>query len=154
VTRPDGILDGRQRWVATPSEAITKAILDHRHNEETLRRFFEKVDYGFEGPDCWIWFGTLSDEGYGDFRLSGRTVRAHRVAYLWRFGVIPSDRPFLDHVDCIGRFCVNPHHLEPIDNTENTIRGRGIGAAQQRTLRSMELALRDERRAAGEEGIF
>jgi hypothetical protein len=146
--------DGRQRWIATPSTMVTKLILDHRHNDATLRRFYEKVDLGFEPTDCWVWIGALSDEGYGDFRLPGRTVRAHRASFLWRFGEIPEETPFLDHVDCIGRFCVNPLHLEPVDNTENTRRGRGIGAAQQRILRSAELALRDERRASGEEWIF
>jgi hypothetical protein len=145
---------GPQRWVATPSEAITKLVLDHRENEATLRRFFEKVDYGFDPDDCWVWIGALSDEGYGDFRLPGRTVRAHRVSYLWRFGAPADETPFLDHVNCLGRFCVNPRHLEPVSNEENTRRGRGIGATQQRILRSAELAMRDERRAAGEEEIF
>lgn len=147
--------DGRQRWTATPSPAVTKLILDHRDNEATLRRFFEKVDYGFEATDCHLWTGALSDEGYGDFRLPGRTVRAHRCAWLWAYGSIPATTPFLDHSEvCIGRFCLNLTHLEPVDNAENQRRRTNTGAAAQRFLRQAELALRDERRAAGELDVF
>jgi hypothetical protein len=145
---------GPQRWVATPSTAVTKLVLDHRENEATLRRYYEKVDYGFEPEDCHIWTGALSDEGYGDFRFPGRTVRAHRIGYLWRYGEPPVETPFLDHVACIGRFCVNPNHLEPVDNAENSRRRKNHGATQQRVLRQAALLLRDERRAAGEEEIF
>lgn len=144
-----------QRWVATISEEVTQLVLDHRNNEETLRRYFEKIDYGFEASDCHIWIGAMSDQGYGDFRLPGKTVRAHRVGWLWRYGEPPAATPFLDHaVGCIGRFCVNLTHLEPVDNAENQRRRRNVGRLEQRALRSMELALRDERRVAGEDGVF
>lgn len=146
--------DQRQRWIATPSPDVTQLVLKHRHNELTMRRYFAKVDFGFSADDCHIWLGALSDEGYGDFSIKHRTIRAHRVGYLWRFGEIPEETPLLDHVNCLGRFCVNPGHLEPVTNRENTRRGQGVGAATQRVLRSMELVMRDERRAAGEDEIF
>lgn len=144
-----------QRWTAVPSEVVTELVLSYRHDEAVLRRYFEKIDWGFSPDDCAIWIGALSDEGYGDFRLPGRTVRAHRVGWMWRFGPVPEETPFLDHaVTCIGRFCVNTLHLEPVDNAENQRRRTNRGAAEQRFLRSAELALRDERRARGEEYIF
>lgn len=153
---------GNPRWSALVSDVVTAHVLAYRHDEEVLRRFWAKVDLGFEGGDCWIWIGALSDEGYGDFWLGphegrrGRTVRAHRVAWIWAYGEAPPPAtPFLDHaVGCLGRFCINRFHLEPVDEAENQRRRTNRGAAQQRFLRSAELALRDERRTAGEDGVF
>ncbi|MBY0397558.1 MAG: hypothetical protein K2X91_13975 [Thermoleophilia bacterium] len=150
---------GNPRWSAVVSEEVTAFALTFRHDERTLRRFWEKVDLGFEPTDCWIWTAALSDEGYGDFWLGGRggrTIRAHRLAWIWRHGDAPPPAtPFLDHaVTCLGRFCISPLHLEPVDEAENQRRRTNVGAATQRFLRSTALALRDERRTAGEEGVF
>lgn len=138
-----------QRWVAIPSTAVTKAILDHIDDPAFERRFYDKVDLGFDVDDCHVWTGALSDEGYGNFTVKRHTVRAHRVAWILRFGKTPVDKPFLDHVNCLGRFCVNTDHLEPVDNTENTLRGAGIGASRQRIMRSDELLRRDYLRSQG-----
>lgn len=147
---------GNPRWSAVVSDEVTAHVLGYRHDELVLRRFWEKVDLGFDPAECWIWTGALSDEGYGDFRLGGRTIRAHRAAWIWAYGEAPPPAtPFLDHaVSCLGRFCINRHHLEPVDEAENQRRRTNRGAAQQRFLRSTALALRDERRTAGEEGVF
>lgn len=155
-----------QRWVATPSRVVTQIILDNQVSN-IMSRFYRKIDYGFELNDCHIWTGALSDEGYGDFWFAtphadpdwqigprGRTVRAHRIAYMWKFGPPDEKTPFLDHLNCVGRFCVNPDHLEPVNNQENTKRGRGIGAGNQRVVRSQELLKRKERRDHGEQEIF
>lgn len=144
-----------QRWVATPSSEVTELVLSHRHNEETLRRFFEKVDYGFDADDCHIWTAALSDQGYGDYAITRRTVRAHRVRWMWAYGELPEETPFLDHAQrCIGRFCVNLTHLEPVDNAENQRRRQNVGYSIQRELRRVELVLRDERRARGEAEVL
>lgn len=147
---------GEQRWSAVVSDEVTAHVLAYRHDEAVLRRFFEKVDYGFDPADCQIWIGALSDEGYGDFRLGGRTIRAHRVAWIWAHGAAPPpETPFLDHAaTCLGRFCINRAHLEPVDNAENQRRRTNHGRAGQRFLRAAALALRDERRARGEEGLI
>lgn len=137
-----------QRWIATPSELVTRAVLKRKPDPDFQYRFFSKVDFGFAEQDCWIWTGALSDEGYGNFTVGRHTVRAHRVAYLIEIGEPPADRPFLDHVNCLGRFCINPKHLEPVDNEENTRRGRGTGKTPQRELRRGYLAVRLARRAA------
>jgi hypothetical protein len=139
-------IDG-QRWVATPSGAVTRAILDRRYDEQFLARFASKVDTrNADLDDCDIWTGALSSEGYGNFTVGHHTVRAHRVAFIVRFGAPPEDRPFLDHVHpvCQYRFCVNEFHLQPVDNAENTRRGVGIGASNQRAMRSLALINRDE----------
>lgn len=139
-----------QRWIALPSQAVTMAVLKRADDPAFLERFYSKIDFGFSLTDCHIWTGALSDEGYGNFTVGRHTVRAHRVSYLLLNGEPPPERPFFDHVDCVGRFCCNATHLEPVDNAENTRRGRGIGKGNQRVVRSELLIERAARRAAGE----
>lgn len=69
-------------------------------------------------PDgCWIWTGTISSNGYGQFIWNHRSVGAHRMAYQLFVGPIPKDRE-IDHL-CCRRSCVNPAHLELVTASEN-----------------------------------
>lgn len=134
-----------QRWVATASELVTFAILSVKGDSKFEKRFWEKVD---KRGECWVWKNALSSEGYGHISImyAGKeyTVRAHRIAYMHRFGAV-SEELFLDHVFpvCIGRWCVNPDHLEPVTQAENTRRGQGIGRKMQRQARNEEIRRRD-----------
>lgn len=86
-------------------------------------RFWEKVDK--EGPGgCWLWIGARLDLGYGVFWVDGATVRAHRYSYELAEGPIP-DGLVLDHL-CRNPPCVNPAHLEPVQQRENIMRGIGF----------------------------
>lgn len=79
---------------------------------------------------CWIWQGKLKD-GYGRIRVHGVIMRAHRYAWELYKGAIPDDKPHLDHL-CRNRNCVNPMHLEPVTNLENTMRGVSFAAVNAR----------------------
>lgn len=74
---------------------------------------------------CWLWTGAISDTGYGSigFLIDGKPkcFNAHRYIYEQYKGKIPNGLQ-LDHL-CRVRCCVNPNHLEPVTNRENTIRG-------------------------------
>jgi hypothetical protein len=81
---------------------------------------------------CWIW-GGATVRGYGEVRShDGRTSYAHRYIYEWVRGPIAAGLQ-LDHL-CRVPLCVNPSHLEPVTNWENTLRSsHPMAAAARRT---------------------
>jgi len=104
-----------------------KAPLDHTASRIRLPlgtpaadRFWAKVD---KSDTCWTWTGSRNGRGYGLFMVApGSCVRAHRFAYELLVGPIP-DGLQLDHL-CGVKACVNPSHLEPVTNEENSRRAR------------------------------
>lgn len=82
-------------------------------------RFFRNVK---KSPSCWEWTGYKNYKGYGVFVVRDRDqVAAHRFSWELAHGPIPEGL-VLDHL-CRNRSCVNPAHLEPVTNLENTLRG-------------------------------
>lgn len=83
--------------------------------EVRFQRFFNKTE------GCWVWQGSLSGEGYGQFSLGGKCTLAHRYSYEIAKGNIPRGL-VIDHL-CRNPSCVNPSHLECVKMAENTRRG-------------------------------
>jgi len=86
----------------------------------TIERFWSKI------PDrppnaCWLWQGSIYQNGYGAFSLNGQNRPAHRVSYLINVGPI-ADGGVIDHLCRVTR-CVNPDHLEAVSNRTNMLRG-------------------------------
>ena len=84
----------------------------------------ERFDAKWQNDDesgCWIWTGSRTGDGYGQFRLDGRTTMAYRAAYLLYVGPV-GDGLDIDHL-CRNPSCVNPEHLEPVSHAENVRRG-------------------------------
>jgi hypothetical protein len=98
-----------------------------------IDRFWPKVD---KTVDCWLWKAAIRSDGksagYGVFRATDRTVKAHK--WLWELlnGKVPSGYE-LDHTchsdstcvggpTCLHRRCVNPDHLELVTHGENARR--------------------------------
>lgn len=79
---------------------------------------------------CWEWTGAVTWSGYGQIKSGAKIVYAHRHMYELLVGPIP-DGLQIDHL-CRNRVCVNPSHLEPVTNRENTIRGEGPTAKNSR----------------------
>jgi HNH endonuclease len=101
-------------------------------SETILQRFWEKVEVPISRGKCWRWTATILRDGYGQFRLNGKLIKPHRLAYELLVGPIPDGMMTLDHV-CRNRACVNPYHLEPATNRDNNVlRGIGISATNAR----------------------
>lgn len=93
---------------------INKTISLSRSDERRLWAKIEKTD------GCWLWTAGKTPAGYGKFWLSGATELAHRIVYIALVGTVPYNLT-LDHT-CRVRHCVNPDHLDPVTQQENTLR--------------------------------
>lgn len=88
-------------------------------------------DTGHETP-CLTWTRSKTTAGYGNLKLNGKNVYAHRLAYEAQYGAIPrrmdNDRAVIDHL-CRNRACVNVDHMEVVTNRINILRGDTVQAA-------------------------
>jgi hypothetical protein len=89
-------------------------------------RFWARV---VKTDSCWNWTGCKC-HGYGYFGVNGKGVRVHRFAFELLKGSIPEGK-VIDHL-CRNRACVNPAHLELVDQKTNNARGVGISANNAR----------------------
>lgn len=108
--------------------------------EKWWPRFAEKFEVVENG--CWLWRRHIDRDGYGRFGINSTVWYAHRAAYVALIGPIPDET--LDHLchtndptcpgalNCLHRRCVNPWHLDPATNVENSMRGGSIMAKQAR----------------------
>lgn len=70
-------------------------------------RFWSKVQVN-DLEECWLWLGGRSPDGYGKFKVDGRTVRAHRFAWKCENGAIPTGMQVLHRCDV--PLCCNVKH--------------------------------------------
>ena len=75
---------------------------------DTNKRFWSKVDIR-GADDCWEWKAFRDQEGYGQFYLENRTIKAPRAAYRLAIGEIPSGEEVCH--TCDNPPCCNPNHL-------------------------------------------
>lgn len=96
-----------------------------------MKRFWQKVD---KTSGCWLWAASKDACGYGNFKIEGAVVKAHRFAYRLEYGSIPVGMQVLHHCDTPA--CVRPSHLflgTHKDNHADKInKGRQQGAAGER----------------------
>ena len=71
-----------------------------------MERFFEKVE---KTEKCWGWLAGTNKDGYGKFKMRGKTLQAHRLSWVIHNGIIPEGMCVLHH--CDNPPCVNPAHL-------------------------------------------
>lgn len=88
---------------------------------EDIVRFWSKVQVG-GSDECWPWTGGLNLPPclpYGRFKVRGRTVKAHRVAFLLEH----NREPEVGRHSCDFPPCCNPKHV--LDGTtQDNVRDR------------------------------
>lgn len=112
-----GMCDKHYRRVLRNGTIVPKVIFG-----DNKSRFLSKVAINSESG-CWLWTDYLDDDGYGQFKVSGKTLRAHRWIYSEYYNGIDSEL-VIDHL-CRVRRCVNPEHMELVTTQENSARGNG-----------------------------
>lgn len=74
---------------------------------------------------CWLWNKYTNPKGYGQIKIAGKAMWAHRVSYAAFNGPI-KDGMFIHHL-CGNPRCVNPKCLVATTMLENTLESNGAG---------------------------
>lgn len=114
------------------------------YEAKAVARFWAKVDKTWT---CWLWTGTQSSHGYGNFTLMeyqpGRTkegtkrreLRSHRYSWEKANGPIPEGME-IDHV-CHNKLCVRPSHLRLTTRKQNNENRAGANANSRSGVRGV-----------------
>lgn len=89
-------------------------------------RFLSKIEIT---GSCWLWKGATL-KGHSQIHYNGKTIYAHRMSYEMFKGEIPEGMQ-IDHL-CRVRHCVNPNHLEVVNNRTNSYRGYSFAGINHR----------------------
>jgi len=75
----------------------------------TEQLFWAKVKKSDKPDGCHIWIASTSSHGYGEFKVNGKTWKAHRWIWTKNHGTIPVGMNICHH--CDNPSCVRDDHL-------------------------------------------
>lgn len=120
-------------------------------NDTQIRDRFNEKWLPHPRTGCWQWTSSTNKDGYGQFRLHGRTRKAHRVAWELMNGPIPVHDSA--HGMCVlhrrdNRGCVNPAHLFLGTHDDNMCDMANKGRAKKHKLTAEAIiAIREDSRS-------
>ena len=98
---------------ATPAVGLPSTV---QTSASDRVRFYAKTSRAASG--CLLWTAGVSNKGYGKFVLGGKTMGAHRAAWVLEYGEVLSPNQLLLH-SCDTRLCVEIAHLRVGTHEEN-----------------------------------
>lgn len=115
-----------------------------------LDRFNKKICVDNK-TQCWNWVAGTGRDGYGAFNLNSKTIHAHRVAWVIKFGFIPKNICVLHR--CDNKKCVNPGHLflgsradNMMDKVKKNRQSKGIETSLAKLTEDAVVKIRLDRR--------
>lgn len=141
-----------------------KIVLNGQLVSETFEvRFLSKIDKN--GPlhptkpelgRCWLWTRSCNRKGYGSSGIyTGRSMAAHRAAWLLFRGAIPTDQNVCH--SCDNPPCVNPAHLflgTQRDNVQDSVaKGRWPSGASKENAKLTSEQVRQIRERFPDSGL-
>lgn len=106
--------------------------------------FWSRVD---KSGECWLWTGSATSRGYGQFLMAGVSWATHRLSYTIHFGPVPDGLSVLHRCDV--RRCVQPAHLFLGTTDDNMLdmvqKGRSPRGERNRTARLTDDTVREIR---------
>jgi len=121
-------------------------------DDTEFARFMSHVEVG----ECWLWTGTLSRTGYGQFYLRKKTRDIHRLMLERVLGRALGEGMHTLH-SCRNKHCVRPEHLREGTQQENmedrTRDGNTHHILTEDQVRAIRADTRIERVIAPEYGV-
>lgn len=129
----------RLHWERNYNGGSPESRLSLRNEDvETRLRHYTRRE-----GDCLVWVGRRNKDGYGQITVEGKSMLAHRMAYMIWSGPIAAGQVVRHR--CDNPPCIDPAHLElgaPIDNSRDMVqRGRSTYGSRNASARLNETAV-------------